>query len=106
MNYLNCLPAGFKDEADWALVLGDGTRLPVHSQLLRITSPVLVGQAITRKSGKSKFAAEVHFEGDPVVATHFLAWLYHHKFKWTLPLAKELANLSHLWEIPGDETLL
>jgi hypothetical protein len=93
MSYLECLPEEFAEQADWALVLVDGTRLPVHSHFLRAISSIMAG-----------LEREIPFKQELDVATAFFMWLYHQKFSWTLHLAKELAKLSHFYDIPGMHT--
>ncbi len=100
MDHLQDLPKDFTDAADWALVC-NGTRLPFHSQFLRALSPVMAGLASTIPAESSHFAVEVPFQGDLPTAKAFLRWLYRQRVEWTLPVARELAKLSHMWNIPG-----
>jgi hypothetical protein len=103
MAHMKPLPEGVADTADWALVLRDGTTLPVHSYLLCTLSSVLAGLSGTKLSKPSKFLVEVPFEHTLNIASAFLCWLYRHHFEWTLPLAKELAQISNFWSIPGED---
>lgn len=101
MSYLDGLPDATVDMADWALQLKDGTLLPVHGPLLYTISPVLAGLVGTKPSGTSGFAVEVPCDKTPDVASTFLRWLYRQEVVWTLEYAKELAILSHCWNISG-----
>jgi len=111
MEYLEGLPKDFTDAADWALVVKNGEKkkkqleridlLPFHSQFLRAISPVMAGLAGTTPVEGSQFAVEIPFEGDLSTAQAFLKWLYRQRIELTLPLAKALAKLSHLWNVPG-----
>jgi len=101
MDYLKYLPTDYTDKSTWALLLPSGQRLPVHDHLLRNCSPILANLASTEQQ-HGEFAVEVPFEGDEETAVQFLKWLYRQRTEWTLPLAKKLAKLSHLWDIAGN----
>jgi len=106
MAYLKLLPEEFSETADWAILLND-TRLPVHSHMLRLTSPVLAGLDSTSKQTCSEFAVEIPypFPGELPSAEVFLRWLYRQEFEWTVPVARQLAKLGHLWNIAGEQYL-
>jgi len=96
-NYLKDLPDDYALQTDWALVSEDSTRLPVHSSLLKAISPIFTELASTKKCGGS----EIPFAKTSDVAITFLRWLYRQDFILTLDIAKELATLSHTYNIPS-----
>jgi hypothetical protein len=104
MDYLTAFPEGFLERSppDWALQVKDGSFLPFHGNLLCSISPVAEGLASTPPPENSKYAVEVPFKQEVGTATAFLKWLYHQQVGWTLTLAKELAWISHFWNIQGE----
>jgi len=97
--YMNCLPDGMADTADWVLVLKNGVELPCHSQILSAHSPVLLGLSETKPREDGKIA--IPFSRDLDVADGFLRWIYRIKPTLTPLLAEELAYLGDEWNISG-----
>lgn len=101
--YASYMPALKAASADWVL-RADSKDLPVHSKLLCSLFPVLAGLEGMKPDGDGK--VPVPFSRGVEVAVKFLQWAYTRgPLDLTILEARELALLSHEWNIAGKDLI-